>query len=164
MDFVHDTLADGRPFRILTVVDHWSRLSPLLEVGFRMSGQTVSQALDRIVGDGTRLQSITVDHGTEFQSRALEDWAYRRGVRLDFIRPGKPVENAFIESFNGRLRDECLNVHQFGSLADAQGIIEAWRRDYNQHRPHSSLGHLTPNEFVAQCQVEPTTEEALCSG
>lgn len=90
-----------------------------------MSGQTVSQALDRIVGDGTPLRSITIDHGTEFQSRALEDWAYWRGVQLDFIRPGKPVENAFIESFNGRLRDECLNVHQFTSLADAQLIIEA---------------------------------------
>ena len=94
-----------------------------------------------------------MDHGTEFQSRALEDWAYRRGVQLDFIRPGKPVENAFIESFNGRLRDECLNVHQFASLAEAQHIIEAWRLDYNQRRPHSSLGHLTPNEFVGQRQA-----------
>jgi putative transposase len=164
MDFVHDTLADGRPFRILTVVDYWSRLSPLLEVGCRMSGQTVSQALDRIVGDGTRPRSITVDHGTEFQSRALEDWAYRRGVQLDFIRSGKPVENAFIESFNGRLRDECLNVHQFPSLAEAQLIIEAWRLDYNHRRPHSSLGHLTPNEFVARGQTRRTAEDLVCSG
>lgn len=108
-------------------------------------------------------RSITVDHGTEFQSRALEDWSYRGGVQLDFIRPGKPVENAFIESFNGRLRDECLNVHQFASLAEAQAIIEAWRVDYNHHRPHSSLGLLTPCEFVSQCQEEQTTEEALCS-
>jgi putative transposase len=104
-----------------------------------------------------------VDHGTEFQSRALEDWAYRRSVQLDFIRPGKPVENAFIESFNGRLRDECLNVHQFTSLAEAQIIIEAWRLDYNQRRPHSSLGHLTPNEFVGQRQVIQAAEEAVCS-
>ena len=113
MDFVHDTLADGRPFRILTVVDHWSRHSPILEAEFRMSGETVGQVLDRVLDTQAVPRSITVDHGREFQSRALEDWAYRRGVRLDFIRPGKSAENAFIESFNGRLRDECLNVHQF---------------------------------------------------
>lgn len=106
---------------------------------------------------------MTVDHGTEFQSRALEDWAYRRRVQLDFIRPSKPVENAFIESFNGRLRDECLNVHQVLSLDEARTIIEAWRLDYNQHRPHSSLGHLTPNEFLRHCQVNQTAEAALCS-
>jgi putative transposase len=164
MDFVHDTLADGRPIRILTVVDNGSRHSPMLEVDFRMSGETVGQALDRVLHGVSGPRSITVDHGTEFQSRALEDWAYRRGVQLDFIRPGKPVENAFIESFNGRLRDECLNVHQFASLAEAQTIIEAWRLDYNQRRPHSSLGHLTPNEFLAQRQGQQIVEEALCSG
>ena len=152
MDFVHDALADGRPFRILTVVDQWSRSSPLLEVGSRMSGHTVGEALDRVLVDGVKPRSITVDHGTEFQSRALEDWAYRRGVQLDFIRPGKPVENAFIESFNGRLRDECLNVEQFASITDAQAKIEAWRVDYNQRRPHGPLGHLTPIEFMAQRQ------------
>jgi len=140
MDFVHDTLADGRPFRILTVVDNWRRQSPVLEAGVRMAGERVGQVLDRALNGMQGPRSITVDHGTEFQSRALEDWAYRRGVQLDFIRPGKPVENAFVESFNGRLRDECLNVHQFLSLADAQAIIEAWRVDYNQRRPHSSLG------------------------
>ena len=164
MDFVHDTLADGRPFRILTVVDNWSRCSPVLEAGFRMSGETVGQVLDRVLDSPAVPRSITVDHGTEFQSRALEDWAYRRGVQLDFIRPGKPVENAFIESFNGRLRDECLNVHQFTSLVEAQTIIEAWRVDYNTRRPHSSLGHLTPSEFVRQRQDEQDAEEALCSG
>lgn len=164
MDFVHDALADGRPFRILTVVDNWSRQSPVLEVGFRMSGETVGAVLDRALNGTPGPRSITVDHGTEFQSRALEDWAYRQGVQLDFIRPGKPVENAFVESFNGRLRDECLNVHQFASLAEAQHIIEAWRVDYNQRRPHSSLGHLTPNEFVGQRQAQPTVEEAVCSG
>lgn len=163
MDFVHDTLADERPFRILTVVDNWSRHSPLLEVGFRMSGETVGQALDRALNGIAGPRSITVDHGTEFQSRALEDWAYRRSVQLDFIRPGKPVENAFIESFNGRLRDECLNVHQFTSLAEAQAIIEAWRMDYNHRRPHSSLGHLTPNEFLKQRQGQQIAEETVCS-
>jgi putative transposase len=164
MDFVHDTVADGRPFRILTVVDNWSRPSPMLEVGFRMSGEMVGQALDRVLHGVSGPRSITVDHGTEFQSRALEDWAYRRGVQRDFIRPGKPVENAFIESFNGRLRDECLNVHQFASLDEAQTIIEAWRLDYNARRPHSSLGHLTPNEFVAQRQANQIAEEVVCSG
>ncbi len=164
MDFAHDTLADGRSFRILTVVDNWSRHSPLLEVGFRMTGEMVGQVLDRVLNTPAVPRSITVDHGTEFQSRALEDWAYRRGVQLDFIRPGKPVENAFIESFNGRLRDECLNVHQFASLAEAQAIIEAWRVDYNQRRPHSSLGHLTPSEFVSQRQEEWIVEEVVCSG
>lgn len=163
MDFVHDALADGRPFRILTVVDQWSRQSPLLEVAARMSGQTVSEALDRVLDGEPRPRSITVDHGTEFQSRALEDWAYRRGVQLDFIRPGKPVENAFIEAFNGRLRDECLNVHQFASLADAKAKIETWRLDYNQGRPHSSLGDLTPNEFMARCQAMRVAEAVAVS-
>ena len=128
-----------------------------------MSGEIVSQILDRMLGDTLGPHSITVDHGTEFQSRALEDWAYRRGVQLDFIRSGKPVENAFIESFNGRLRDECLNVHQFASLAEARAIIEAWRVDDNTRRPHSSLGHLTPSEFVRQRQEEQDTEKVVCS-
>ena len=112
-----------------------------------MSRRTVGEALDRVLDDAPP-RSITVAHGTEFQSRALEDWAHQRGVQLDFIRPGKPVENAFIESFNGRLRDECLNVRQFASIADAQAKIQAWRVDYNQRRPHGSLGHLTPSEFA----------------
>jgi putative transposase len=102
-------------------------------------------------------------YGSEFTSKARAVWAYAHGVTLDFIRPGKPVENAFIESFNGRLRDECLNVHQFSSLTEAQHIIEAWRLDYIQRRPHSSLGHLTPNEFVGQRQVIQDAEEAVCS-
>ncbi len=108
MDFVHDTLADGRPFRILTVVEHGSRHSPVRETGFGMSSETVGQGLDRALNWTQGPRSITVDHGTEFQSRALEAWTYRRGIQLDFIRPGKPVEHACIESFNGRLRDECF--------------------------------------------------------
>ena len=114
-----------------------------------MSGRTVGKALDHVPSDAPP-RSITVDHDTEFQSRALEDWAYQRGVQLDFIRPGKLVENRSSSPFSGRLRDECLNVYQFASLADAQAKIEAWRVDYNQRRPHSSLGHLTPTEFVAK--------------
>ena len=137
MDCVHDALADGRPFRVLTVVDQWSRQSPMVEVSSSMSGRTVGTALDRALTDGAAPISITVDHGTEFMSRALEDWAFARAVQLDFIRPGKPVENAFIEAFNGRLRDECLNVRQFMSIADARAKIEAWRIDYNARCPTS---------------------------
>ena len=129
-----------------------------------MSGELVGRVLDRVLGGRLGLRSVTVDHGTEFQSRALEDWAYRRGVQLDFIRPGKPVEDAFIESFNGRLRDECLNVHQFATLAQAQAVIEVWLCAYNQQRPHSSLGNLTPDEFVGQPQALQIVEEALYSG
>ena len=103
-------------------------------------------------------ESITVDHGTEFMSKALEDWAWRRGVKLDFIRPGKPTENGHIESFNGRLRDECLNVNQFVTIEDARAKIEAWRDDYNHHRPHSSLRNLTPHEFARRGQVTAAAE------
>ena len=163
MDFVHDALADGRPFRVLTVVDQWSRQSPLLMVASSMSGQQVGEALDSVLLAGPAPKSITVDHGTEFQSRALEDWAYRRGVQLDFTRPGKPTENAFIESFNGRLRDECLNVEQFTSIEDARAKIEAWRIDYNHYRPHRSLGDRTPVEFMRHMQSIGTTEKAAIS-
>jgi putative transposase len=160
MDFVHDQLFDGRPFRILTVVDQLSRESPLIEVDFAMSGQTVAGALEARAADMPAPVSITVDHGSEFTSKALEGWAWRRGVKLDFIRPGKPMENGHIESFNGRLRDECLNVMQFMSLADARAKIEAWRVDYNQRRPHSSLGPLTPSEFVRNRQENRARKSA----
>jgi putative transposase len=148
MDFVHDQLFDGRLFRILTAVYQLSRESPLTEVELSMSGQWVADALEARATDMPAPVSITVEHCSEFTSKTLEDRAWRRGVKLDFIRPGKPAENGPIESFNGRLRDECLNVMQFMSLDDARAKIEAWRVDYNQRRPHSSLGHLTPSEFV----------------
>ena len=128
-----------------------------------MSGKTVGQILDRALNGTQGPRSITVDHGTEFPSQAFENWAYRRGLQLDFIRPGKPVEHAFIDSCNGQLRDECVNGRQFTSMADAQHIIEAWRFDDNQRRPHSSLGHLAPKEFVRQCQGIQSAEEAVCS-
>jgi putative transposase len=147
--------------RVLTVVDQWSRQSPILEPALGIGGRDVAAVLDRAIGAGPAPRSITVDHGTEFMSRALEDWAYQRGIALDFIRPGKPVENAHIESFNGRLRDECLNVQQFFSLVDAKEKIEAWRIDYNHQRPHGSLGHLTPMEFATQRQEQRTEEVAL---
>jgi putative transposase len=132
----------------------------LIEVAFSFSGEKVAAALERLVMDTGSPVSITVDHGTEFTSIALEEWAYGRGVKLDFTRPGKPTDNGHIESFNGRLRDECLNVSQFVSLEDAREKIEAWRLDYNEHRPHSSLGHLTPSEFAKKCQATRTSEAA----
>ena len=156
MDFVHDALFDGRAFRVLTVVDQWSRWSPILEVAQSMSGQAVGEALDRAIAQHGRPRTLTVDHGTEFTSRALDEWAYRRGVTLDFIRPGKPVENGYIESFNGKLRDECLNANQFLSIEDARSKIESWRVDYNVHRPHSALGNRSPAEYLDRATTGTT--------
>ena len=152
MDFVHDQLVTGRAFRVLTVIDQWSRESVLLEANVALTGQSVVDALEAVSAHRPLPKAITVDHGTEFTSKALDEWAYRRGVALDFIRPGRPVENAFIESFNGRLRDECLNVFSFESIGHAQAVIESWRRDYNDHRPHGALGHLTPSEYADRGQ------------
>jgi len=152
IDFVHDALSDGRQFRVLTVVDPWSRLSPILEVASSLSGRAVAEVLDLAIARHGQPATITVDHGTEFTSRSMDEWAYRRGVKLDFIHPGRPVENGFIESFNGRLRDECLNTNQFLSIEDARRKINAWWEDYNEHRPHSSLGNLTPSEYFQRGQ------------
>jgi putative transposase len=159
MDFVHDQLITGRAFRVLTVVDKWSRESILLEADFSLSGQRVIDAFERLGTAHSLPRAITVDNGTEFTSKALDEWAYRRGIQLDFIRPGKPTENGMIESFNGRLRDECLNVHEFLSIDDAREKLEAWRIDYNHHRPHGALGHLTPSEYAKRGQ-QPLSEAA----
>ncbi len=156
MDFVHDQLASGRTFRVLTVIDQWSRESVRLEARVAQTGRSVVEALEAVSARRPLPRSITVDHGTEFTSTALDEWAYRRGVALDFIRPGKPVENAFIESFNGRLRDECLNVHSFTDMAHAQRVLDSWRHDYNHKRPHGALGHLTPSEYVQRSQQHGT--------
>lgn len=160
MDLVYDQLSDSRPFRILTVVEQFSCLSPVIKPRHSFGGGDVAAVLDRAIVDSGVPVSITVDHGTEFTSRTLEDWAYRRGVKLDFIRPGKPTENGHIESLNGRLRDECLNVMQFLSIDDARAKIEAWRIDYNAHRPHSSPGNLPPSEFARKRQGNRTLEVA----
>jgi putative transposase len=141
---------------MLTVIDQWSRESVLVEAGISLTGRAVAEALDRVSATRSLPRAITVDHGTEFTSKALDEWAWKRGVQLDFIRPGKPTENALIESFNGRLRDECLNVYQFTSIEDAGRRIESWRQDYNWHRPHGALGHLTPSEYAERGQETPT--------
>ena len=148
MDFMADQLDNGRRFRILTIVDNYSRECPLLEMDHSLTSHRVIACLDRLKVERGLPKAITVDNGSEFFSRAMDSWAYRNHVKLDFIRPGKPVENAFIESFNGRLRDECLNAQVFLSLEDARAKLEAWRRDYNTQRPHSSIGNLSPSEFV----------------
>ena len=160
MDFVHDQLIDNRKFRVLTVVDQWSRKSPVLEARFSFTGKDVVRALEKAREEHGLPDSITVDHGTEFMSRAVEAWAFYRGVKLDFTRPGKPTDNSHIESFNGRLRDECLNVHQFLSLNHAQQQLDTWRTDYNNNRPHSSLGNLTPTEFSEKHQKKRSLETA----
>lgn len=158
---MQDQLFDGRTFRVLTVVDQWSRLCPVREPGFSLTGRHAVAALERIGTANGFPKPITVDHGTEFMSRALEAWACYRGVQLDFTRPGKPTDNTRIESCNRRLREERLNVQQFSSLPDAQAKIEAWRQDYHQRRPHSSLGHVTPNEFIPHREEPRTAETAL---
>ena len=152
IDFVADRLSDGRSIRMLTLVDNFSRVSPAIEVDFSLTGKRVVEVLDGLKSRCGLPKVIKVDNGSEFISKAMDEWAHRNGVKLDFSRPGKPTDNAFIESFNGRLRQECLNQNWFTSLADARQLIEAWREDYNQLRPHSSLDHRTPNEFVVRWQ------------
>ena len=149
MDFVAQRLPDGRWIRVLTVVDQFTRECLTLHADTALSGEKVAAALDPVVALRGAPQSITVDNGTEFASKAMDLWAYKNGVHLDFIRPGKPVENGYIESFNGRLRDECLNGEVFFTLADARRKLALWRHDYNHHRPHSALADRTPNEFAA---------------
>ena len=149
MDFVSDALFDGRRLRALTVVDAFTREALAIDVDQGIKGEQVVQAMARIAMTRGAPKTIRVDNGPEFISKALDRWAYENGVTLDFSRPGKPTDNAFVESFNGRLRDECLNAHWFLSLADARAKIEAWRRDYNESRPHMSLGWLTPVEYAA---------------
>ena len=153
MDFMHDTLADGRVIRILTIVDDYTRECPALAVDLGLSGARVAQVLEQLRHTRPLPRSIVVDNGPEFASQALDQWAHQHGVTLDFIQPGKPVQNAFVESFNGRLRDECLNEQWFLTLADARFVVETWRREYNEVRPHSALGDQTPREFAASAAL-----------
>lgn len=148
MDFTSDTLGDGRVFRTLNIVDDFTRECVAIEVDRSLPGLRVARVLERLQAAIGLPATIVVDNGPEFAGRTLEAWTYARGVTLRFIRPGKPVENAYVESFNGKFRDECLNEHWFVSLADAQRTIEAWRIDYNTVRPHSSLDGVTPEQFA----------------
>lgn len=159
MDFVADGLIGGRRLRCLTIVDDCTRECLAIEVDTSITGLRVQGVLDRLADTRGLPQSITVDNGPEFDGQVLDKWAYRSGVRLSFIRPGKPNENAYIESFNGKFRDECLNEHWFISLAHARSIIETWRIEYNTERPHSSLGNQTPQEFATARATQ--TEEGV---
>ena len=138
MDFVTDTLADGRGFRTLNIVDDFTRECVAIEVDRSLPGARVIRVLDRLQALVGLPHAIVLDNGPEFRGLALETWASANGVELRFIRPGKPIENAFVESFNGKFRDECLNEHWFVSIAEARSVIEAWRVDYNTVRPHSA--------------------------
>jgi putative transposase len=148
MDFVTDSTVTGRRFRALTIVDDYSRKCPAIEVDTSLGGRRIIQVLERLADARGLPEVITTDNGPEFTSKALDEWAYRNGVKLNFIRPGKPIENAYVESFNGRLRDECLNGNWFLNVSHAKEVIETWRLDYNESRPHTSLSGKTPNEYA----------------
>jgi putative transposase len=144
MDFVHDQLATGRKIRVLTVVDTFSRFSPIVDPRFSYRAEDVVAMLEATCTVVGYPQAIRVDQGSEFVSRDLDLWAYANNVTLDFSRPGKPTDNAFIEAFNGRFRAECLNAHWFMTLADAREKLEAWRKYYNEERPHGAIGNKVP--------------------
>lgn len=152
MDFMRDALSNGRKLKVLPIVDEYTKKSFRIEVDTSISGARVVRILNEITPLEGLPEIIIIDNGPEFIGRALDEWAYWRGVKLFFITPGKPVENMYMESFNGRLRDECLNLHYFTSLDHARQVIEEWRIDYNTERPHSSLGYLTPEEFAEQAK------------
>lgn len=154
MDFVSDSLANSRRLRALTVIDHHSRFSPGIYVDHSVPGTIVTRQLDKMIKKYGKPQRIQVDNGPEFTSRAMLEWSYRNQIELDFTRPGKPTDNAFIESFNGTFRDECLNQAWFTSLNEARNLIEQWRKEYNGQRIHSSLNYLTPKEFVKKEREE----------
>ena len=155
IDFVSDALATGRALRALTVVDGFTKEVPVIEVDSSLSAPRVTRALDAVIAERGQPERIRLDNGPEFTSRCFVAWAEQRGIPLTHIQPGKPVQNSFIESFNGRFRDECLNANWFTSLGDARRKIEAWRIDYNRHRPHSSLAYRTPEEFARQWSKSP---------
>lgn len=155
MDFVSDRLAGGRWFRILTVIDQYTRECLCVYADRSQTGEKVVAQIKRLVAVRGAPESITTDNGSEFAGQAMDVWAHQAEVRLDFIRPGRPVQNGFIESFNGRLRDECLNGEIFFDLADARNKLEDWRHDYNQKRPHSALADRTPEEFARELGLRP---------
>ena len=150
MDFVHDELSNGRRFRCLTIVDNFSRECPAIEVDVSLTGHRVVRVLDRLALLRGLPEVVFVDNGTEFTSKAFDRWAYDNAVKIDYSRRGKPTDNAYIESFNGSLRMECLNLHWFTSIEDAQRKIEAWRNEYNNLRPHSSINNQTPAEYARE--------------
>lgn len=162
MDFVHDSLFTGRTIRCLTIIDIKSRFAPAIEVAFSLSGERVVSVLNRLKDQRGLPRVITVDNGPEFRSKALRKWAKENHVRLDYIEPGKPTQNAFIESFNATFRQECLDAHWFTSITDAKEKIEYWRNDYNTERPHRSIGRKTPAEEESNQFDKTMTESLTC--
>jgi putative transposase len=162
MDFVHDSLSDGRTFRTFNVVDAYTRECLAIEVDTSLPAARIVRVLDKLVWQHNPPESLRVDNGPEFISTTLEAWATQHGVKLDFIQPGKPTQNAHVESFNGRFRDECLAQARFPTLARARAEIEIYRVDYNCVRPHSSLDYRTPEAFglIARRQVPPSAGAA----
>ena len=157
IDFVSDSLATGRTIRALTVLDDSTKESPAIEVDSSLSGHRGTRVLDQVIEQRGRPEGIRLDNGPEFTSRCFIAWAEDRGVRLIYIQPGKPVQNSYIESFNGRFRDECLNANWLENLNDARRKIESWRKEYNQQRPHGSLAYRTPEEFATQWSPSPSS-------
>jgi len=149
IDFLKDSLLDGRPFRVFTIVDNVSKVSPAIVADFSIKGERVVAVLDALKATVGLPKRLAVDNGPEFISKVLDAWAYRNGVALEFSRPGKPTDNAFVESFNGHFRQECLDQHWFASLEEARQIIETWRIEYNTERPHQALKYGTPAAFAA---------------
>ncbi len=156
LDFVHDRLANGRSIRVLTVVDTFTRECLALEVDTCLPSRRVTRALDQVIAERGRPERLRMDNGSELTSRHFLSWGIDRRIDLNHIQPGKPVQNAFIESFNGRLRDECLNTSWFRNLWEARRRITAWRTEYNHERPHSSLNYSTPHEFAQACLANQT--------
>jgi len=148
-----DELYNGQRIRLLTLVDNYSRESLAIEVDHHLVGERVVQILTRVALERGFPEKIRIDNGPEFTSKKLDQWAYMNGVELDFSRPGKPTDNALIEAFNGRFREECLNQNWFLSLEDAREKVEAWRQEYNYTRPHGALGNLAPAEFAGAAGV-----------
>jgi putative transposase len=161
MDFMSDSLATGRNFRILNIVDDYTRECLAIEVDTSLPGERVVRVLDRLVESGRKPEVIVLDNGPEFAGRVLDTWAVRNKVQLRLIDPGKAIQNAYIESFNARLRDECLNQHWFVSLEEARAVIEEWREDYNRKRPHGSLDNQTPEEFAHRCSLMQEAKNRL---
>ena len=161
MDFVRDGLATGRVVRLLTVVDHYTREYLAIEVDSCLSSRRVTRVLEWVIEQRGAPEAIRCDNGPEFTSRHFLAWCEDRRIGLRHIQPGRPMQNGWVESFNGRLRDECLNANWFVTMADARQKIGAWREEYNGERPHSSLGYATPREFAAAAIRNPADSQAL---
>jgi putative transposase len=164
LDFVHDQLSNGQKIRALTIIDVYTRECLAIEVGYRLRGENVVEVLNRLVRFRGAPKALFCDNGAEFTGQMVDLWAYHNKVRMDFSKPATPTDNAHIESFNGSLRDECLNLHWFETLAEAKREIEAWRRDYNESRPHMALGNIAPSEYALQARNCRTTMERSAVG